>query len=147
MTKPIAILFASALLFAGAAHAQPAAPATVDPAAAVAAATDSATRWLALADAGKWTETWDSLAPAARAALPQASWTGGVSSVRAPLGAVKARKLQSASYTNSIPGAPAGDYVLIQYATDFANKPASVETVVPMRLPDGSWKVSGYFIK
>jgi hypothetical protein len=46
-----------------------------------------------------------------------------------------------------LPGAPAGDYVVIQYATQFANKDKAVETVVPMRTPDGSWKVSGYFIR
>jgi len=149
MTKPIAILFAVTLLFAGAVHAQPAAAAdaVADPFAAVAAATDSATRWLALADAGKWAETWDGLAPVTQGAVTKAAWTGGLTPVRAPLGAVTSRTLQAAKFTNSIPGAPAGDYVLIQYATDFANKPGSVETVVPMRLPDGNWKVSGYFIK
>jgi hypothetical protein len=30
---------------------------------------------------------------------------------------------------------------------EFANKAGATETVVPMRDADGSWKVSGYFIK
>lgn len=143
MNKPIAMFFAGAVLLAGAVHAQDA----QDPGAAVAAATDSATRWLAIADAGKGGESWDAMAPAARSMVTESAWTGGLASTRAPLGAVKSRKLQSASFTHALPGAPAGDYVVIQYATDFANKPQSVETVVPMRLPDGSWKVSGYFVR
>ena len=113
----------------------------------MAAATDSATRWLAIADAGKGSESWDAMAPAAQSMVTKPAWNGGLSSTRAPLGAVKSRKLQSASFTHALPGAPAGDYVVIQYATDFANKPQSLETVVPMRLPDGSWKVSGYFVR
>lgn len=142
MNKPIAVLLAGAMLLAGAVRAQDA----QDPAA-VAAATDSARRWLAMADAGKAGETWDQAAPALQAAVSKVAWSGSLASARAPLGAVKSRKLQSAAFTHTLPGAPAGDYVVIQYATDFANKPQSVETVVPMRLPDGSWKVSGYFVR
>ena len=140
MHKPIAVLLASAALLAGAVHAQ-------DNAAAVAAATDSATRWLAVADAGTWGDSWDQLAPAAQAGVSKAAWSSGLPPVRDPLGAVKSRKLQSADFTRTLPNAPPGDYVVIQYATEFANKPQSVETVVPMRLPDGSWKVSGYFVR
>jgi hypothetical protein len=143
MNKPIAVLLAGAVLLAPAVHAQDA----QDPAAAVAGATDSATRWLAVADAGKWDDSWEQLAPTARSMVGKSAWHGSVAAARTPLGEVKSRKLQSASFTHALPGAPAGDYVVIQYATEFANKPQSVETVVPMRLPDGSWKVSGYFVR
>lgn len=143
MNKPIAVLLAGAVLLAPAVHAQGA----QDPAAAVARATDSAARWLAVADAGKWDDSWEQLAPTARSMVGKSAWHGSVAEARTPLGEVKSRKLQSASFTHALPGAPAGDYVVIQYATEFANKPQSVETVVPMRLPDGSWKVSGYFVR
>jgi predicted TIM-barrel enzyme len=60
MKKAFALLFTSAVLLSSAVHAQ-------EPdAAAIAAAKDSATRWLVLADAGKWLETWDQMAPAAQ---------------------------------------------------------------------------------
>ena len=150
MTKPIAILFAGAMLLAGAAQARQAADAATPAqatAATTAAATESATRWLALTDSARWAESWEEMAPAAQAMVTRANWTSTLPSVRDPLGAVKARKLQSATFTNAMPGAPAGDYVLIQYVTEFANKPQSMETVVPMLLPDGRWKVSGYFVR
>ena len=46
-----------------------------------------------------------------------------------------------------LPGAPDGEYVVFQFDTQFERKRAAVETVTPMRDPDGSWRVSGYFIR
>jgi hypothetical protein len=37
--------------------------------------------------------------------------------------------------------------VVIQFNTRFENKAAAIETVTPMHEKDGSWRVSGYFIK
>jgi len=36
---------------------------------------------------------------------------------------------------------------VIQYESVFANKKSAVETVTPMLEPDGTWHVSGYYIK
>ena len=47
----------------------------------------------------------------------------------------------------SLPGAPDGEYVVIQFEASFGNKRASVETVTPMLDKDGQWRVSGYYIK
>jgi hypothetical protein len=113
----------------------------------VAAATEAATRWLALTDEGKPGDSWDKGAPLMRAVVMRGKWSEVITAVRTPLGAVTSRKLKSAEYTKSLPGAPEGEYVLIQYDTQFANKAGATETVVPMRDADGSWKVSGYFIK
>jgi hypothetical protein len=68
-------------------------------------------------------------------------------SVRAPLGAVQARKLKSATFTKTLPGVPDGEYVVIKYDTDFENKKSAVETITTMLDKDGKWRVSGYFIK
>jgi hypothetical protein len=53
----------------------------------------------------------------------------------------------SSEYKRALPGAPDGEYVVIRYDTQFEHKAHAVETVVPMRERDGSWKVSGYFVK
>jgi hypothetical protein len=68
-------------------------------------------------------------------------------SARKPLGALVSRKLKSAQYATSLPGAPDGQYVVIQYDTVFQNKSAAVETVTPMLDKDGHWRVSGYYIR
>lgn len=110
-------------------------------------AQDAALAWLALTDAGQYGSTWEHAAAYFKASLTKAAWVGAITPVRAPLGAMEGRKLKSATFTRDLPGAPAGEYVLIQFDTHFQNKPGAVETVVPMREKDGSWKVSGYFIK
>ncbi len=107
----------------------------------------SAQAWLALADAGKYAETWDEAAAFFKSAITKQHWLNAMKSTRAPLGAVRSRKLQSATYAKSLPGAPDGEYVVIQYDTSFENKQSAVETITPMLDKDGKWRVSGYFIK
>lgn len=103
--------------------------------------------FLAQLDAGKFAESWTDGAALLRGAVPQDQWNGVVGSMRAPLGAVQSRKLLSSTFTRTLPGAPDGEYVMVQYQTEFANKAGAIETVTPMREADGSWKVAGYFLK
>ena len=107
----------------------------------------SAEAWLALADAGKYAETWDEAAQLFKGAVTKDTWIVAVKGVRTPLGAVQSRKLKTATYTKTLPGAPDGEYVVIQYDTSFANKKSAVETITPMLDKDGKWRVSGYFVK
>ena len=67
--------------------------------------------------------------------------------VRVPLGKLLSRKVKSAAYHTSLPGAPDGRYVVIQFETSFENKQSAIETVTPMADPDGQWRVSGYYIR
>lgn len=110
------------------------------------AATAAAEAWLPLADAGDYAGSWSRAAASFRSMVTQQQWNEAMSKARAPYGAMRSRSFLRAHHTTSLPNAPAGEYVVIQYQTEFANK-AGVETVVPVREPDGSWKVSGYYIK
>jgi uncharacterized protein DUF4019 len=110
-------------------------------------AKEAATAWLALVDSGKYAESWDAASSYFKGAITKDDWTRALGSVRSPLGKVKSRKLKSADFTRTLPGAPDGQYVVIQYETEFENKAASVETITPALDKDGSWKVSGYYIK
>jgi hypothetical protein len=114
---------------------------------AVSQAEASAASWLALVDAAKYAESWNNAALVFKGAVTEADWEKAVRSVRTPLGALKARKLKSATFARSLPGAPDGEYVVLQYYAQFENKAAAIETVTPMRDPDGTWKVSGYYVK
>ncbi len=107
----------------------------------------AAEQWLALIDAGQFDESWESAASFFQAAVPQAQWLSSLDAVRKPLGSQESRKLKSAKYTKTLPGAPDGEYVVLQFATSFTNKKEAVETVTPMLDKDGKWKISGYFIK
>ena len=107
----------------------------------------SAEQWLALVDAGKYAESWKTAAGFFQAAVSQDQWEHSIVAVRKPLGDLVSRKLKSAKYTKSLPGAPGGEFVVLQFDTSFANKKETVETVTPMLDKDGKWRVSGYHIK
>jgi hypothetical protein len=111
------------------------------------AALTAAEKWLALVDAGKYTNSWEEAAAAFKKAVSVGQWNQAVASVRKPLGKLMSRKLMTKSYQTSLPGAPDGEYVVIQFESSFAHKKAAIETVTPMLNKDGSWRVSGYFIK
>lgn len=134
----------AAVLLSVAALIQPAS--AQEPTGAVQAAGAAAATWLAMADEGRYADSWTQGADMFRAAVSQEQWSAALRSVRTPLGAVKSRKLASSQYTRSIPGAPDGHYVVLQYQTEFDAR-SGIETVIPMREADGSWKVSSYFIK
>jgi hypothetical protein len=55
-------------------------------------------------------------------------------------------QVKTAAYIKTLPGAPAGEYVVIQYDSNFEHLPAAMETLVPTLDGDGQGRVSGYFI-
>ena len=110
-------------------------------------AVQAAQDWLALVDAGQYAQSWDEVAEYFKNAVAQDKWIEMVWGVRNPLGAMKTREVKSSRYTTSVPGAPDGEYVIIQFNTSFENKQSAVETVTPMSQKDGNWGVSGYYIK
>lgn len=114
---------------------------------AVAAAQAAADAWLAALDAADYGASWDAAAALFRNAVPRSGWEQAARATRSPLGAVRERQAAGAQFTRTLPGAPDGEYVVIQYRTRFEHKAAAVETVTPMRDPDGQWRVSGYFIR
>ena len=114
---------------------------------AVVRATAAATTWLGLTDAGKYDQSWDQASSLFRSSISKADWAKRIDPVRSPLGAVKSRKVRNATFTRSLPGAPDGEYVVLQFDTVFENKSSATETVTPMHDKDGSWRVSGYYIR
>lgn len=110
-------------------------------------AQSAAEAWLALVDAGNYPQSWSDAAAYLKKAIDQPGWQKSLDAVRSPLGKVLSRTLESARYATSLPGAPDGEYVVIQFDTSFEKKQNAVETVTPTKEPDGSWRVSGYFIK
>jgi len=110
-------------------------------------AAKAAESWLSLVDSGKYGESWTAAAAVFRNAVAREKWQETMRALREPLGKVSSRSLKSASFSTSLPGAPDGEYVVLQYETSFEHKQSAVETITPMKEPDGTWKVSGYFVK
>jgi hypothetical protein len=107
----------------------------------------AAEQWLALVDGDEFAASWDAAAGYFKAAVSKSQWEGAVGPIRKEIGKLVSRKLKSAKYATSLPGAPDGEYVVLQFDTSFANKKEAIETVTPMLDKDGKWKVSGYFVK
>jgi len=110
-------------------------------------ATKNAEAWLVLVDRQKYGESWDAAAKLFQDTVARDTWKDALGAARGPLGRLVSRRVKSAESRTSLPGAPDGKYVIIQYDTTFEHKKSTVETVTPMQEADGSWKVSGYFIK
>src|SRR5580765_5546807 len=108
-------------------------------------AQSAAVAWLLVVDAGQYAQSWDEAAALFQKALAKPDWEKALVAARSPLGPARSRKVRSVTYSRSLPNAPEGEYVVIQYDTQFELRGA-VETVVPMKEKDG-WKVSGYFIR
>lgn len=97
--------------------------------------------WLALHDAGRWSECYALTSKAFRKNNTLQGWTDAAEKVRPPLGAVLSRSLTSAE---SVPTPPAGAE-LVKFRTSFEHKPDAVETLALTR-EDGAWKVVGIYI-
>jgi hypothetical protein len=111
------------------------------------AVTTAAMQWLAETDAGSHGAAWDLSAAFFRAAVGRATWEGAASQVRQPLGAVRQRERAGAKAVRSLPGAPDGDYRILSFGTEFANKANAIETMTLVREADGQWRVTGYFVR
>lgn len=110
-------------------------------------AQQAAESWLALTDNGKYAESWNQAGDIFRLAITKDQWINAIHAVRGPLGKLLSRSLLSAKFTTTLPGAPDGQYVVIQYQTVFEKKRAAIETITPMLENDGKWRVSGYYVK
>lgn len=111
------------------------------------AAQQAAIQWLASVDEGQYGASWDEASSLFKNAISRSDWEKALQGVRAPLGSLKSRKLKSSTFTRTLPGAPDGEYVVLQYQTEFERKASAVETVTPERDKKGIWRVSGYYIK
>jgi hypothetical protein len=107
----------------------------------------AANKWLALVDNEKYTESWKEAADLFRYTVQSDLWVASMKALRKPLGKLISRNVETEVYKTSLPGAPDGQYVVIEFKSSFEHKKTAVETVTPMLGKDGVWRVSGYFIK
>jgi hypothetical protein len=106
----------------------------------------AARQWLQMIDRGSWPESWAAAGAMFRSRLTAEAWAASVQPVRQPLGALIDRVVANLTRTRTLPGAPDGDYAVLQYRSRFAQKAEARETVVLAR--EGSdWRVNGYFIR
>jgi DNA-binding CsgD family transcriptional regulator len=101
--------------------------------------------WLAVVDGGGWEASFNAAGAMFRAHITAQEWASKAQPVRQPLGPVSSRVLKSVIKATELPSMPVGQYEILQFATSFAQKPDTIETVTLARESSG-WKVDGYFI-
>jgi len=115
--------------------------------AAVQQATKAADAWLKLVDEGNYRESWQQAASIFRGKITPEGWETLAKATREHTGALISRKFELAAYATSLPGAPPGQYVVIEYEASYANIKSVIDKVTPMLDTDGQWRVSGYWIQ
>ena len=103
--------------------------------------------WLAVIDAGKYGEGWERAASTFQKGITKDQWEQAVGNARAPIGLVKSRILVKSAGTPKVTTLPVGDVVVLQFTSAFEKLAPAIETITPFRETDGTWKVSGYYIK
>ncbi|MGH7950618.1 MAG: DUF4019 domain-containing protein [Limisphaerales bacterium] len=86
------------------------------------AATSAAQTWLAVIDNGDYAQSWQNSSTFFQNAVTEEKWEAAMKIFRQPLGDLVSRELKSAKATASLPNAPHGQYVVMQFETSFATK-------------------------
>ncbi|NOY64764.1 MAG: DUF4019 domain-containing protein [Nitrospirae bacterium] len=107
----------------------------------------AAKAWLLLIDEGKYEESWETASVYFRNSITKEKWVKMLTTVRMPLGRLVFRRLDTITYKSYLPGAPDGEYMIVQFKTSFENKKSAIETITTMLDRDGNWRVAGYYIR
>lgn len=102
--------------------------------------------WLGGIDAGLYEQSWDEASALFQEQITKEQWRDIIKAVRAPLGEVISRNELGRQSFTSLPGAPEGEYLVLQFNTEFANKAGAVETLTLSKNGD-KWQAVGCFIK
>ncbi|WP_299584863.1 DUF4019 domain-containing protein [uncultured Microbulbifer sp.] len=109
-------------------------------------AINDAKNWLQVIDREKYLESWDNSGPLFQQYLTRDSWSEKLASVRKPLGSLLLREMQSVTETNSLPGAPDGNYSVVVFDSQFEHVKKASETVTLQKV-GGNWMAIGYYIR
>lgn len=110
------------------------------------AAERQALGFLGYLDEGRFADSYAYTGMLLRARAEREAFAAQIQKARAGTGALQARELIDATYNTSVEGAPDGQYVILHYHSNFANRQDTVETIT-LALAKGYWRVDGYYIK
>lgn len=115
---------------------------------AVETAKQVAQEWLALFDDENYEKTWAEASSFFKSKIGKEQWAMRIQQTkkrRPVLDSLQSRSLVAARHTTSLPNAPDGQYVVVQYRATYAQE-EWIETVTLKKDPD-AWRVAGYVTK
>jgi len=108
---------------------------------------DAGMKWLALIDAGKAGDAWDLSSKQLKSAVTRAKFVDGMRDARKSFGKLEGRTAERFARSHQMPGAPDGDYVIIEYTARFGQGRKLQEQLV-WTIEDGDiWRVAGYYYR
>ena len=102
--------------------------------------------WLERMDAGAYDECWHAAAPFFRERVSLEAWRRQADEARSPLGDLRERTLAATTTKTNPWGAPAGRYVIVVYASEWAAGDI-YETLSMQENVSGAWLLVGYHVK
>lgn len=109
-----------------------------------AAAEAAAEQWIALVDVADYAESWQEASPAFQTGISADDWEQAADQVRSQVGELQDRTLMDSQYRTSLPNAPEGEYVILQYQSSFERLPQAMEMVVMTMTENEEWRAAGY---
>ena len=110
-------------------------------------AVTAAENWLAWVDVKDYSRSWDESASYFRQTMTKRKWLDGLEAFRTPLGTLQSRRRVSARPVAQVPGAPEGQYTVVEYVTVYRKKPSAKEMITLVREKDGAWRTAGYSVQ
>lgn len=110
------------------------------------AARAAAKSWLGLVDRGQYAASWKAASKQFQGAVDTAKWSTALKEARGPFDPLANRTEASLHFVTNPPGAPQGEYAMLQYHAKAKSGGDVTERVVLVH-QGGAWKAAGYFIK
>jgi hypothetical protein len=104
-------------------------------------------KWLALIDAGKAGTAWDVASKQLQSVVKRDQFVTEMRDVRKPLGKLATRTAVKFARAHDLPGAPAGDYAIVEYDVNFAGGKRLSEQLVWSLEENDTWRVAGYYYR
>lgn len=103
--------------------------------------------FLALIDEQEYDKSYSTASSVLREEVSLEDWVTHVSNLRHPLGQLHQRTENRSEFHESLPEAPAGEYVIFTYDSSFENNKFATEIVAVGKGSDGVWRVIGYYFE
>lgn len=105
-------------------------------------AREAADAWLALFDADDIEATYEMAAETFKTQVEMQDWEAQAAQVKQAVGELDGRTYMETTYADELPQAPEGDYMIVQYDTQYAN--LNVTEFVILVLDEDTWRMVGF---
>jgi hypothetical protein len=113
----------------------------------VALAKKAALAWLALADAGKFEETWMEAASIFQKKQTKDAWAKGLGGARPTQGKIITRTYLNHEIRTVLPDLPPGKYITVRFSSVFEKNKAGAESVTLVKDGTRGFRMMSYFLK